>query len=295
MTVVTRIRGGLGNQLFCYAAGRALAHRLGADLVLDCTRRHPDWPLHLDRYAIQARFLHDGPSNVRDRYSKLQRRYGTLVAEVHRAFPRTVQVAGQAFCIFEERHPFAYERKFGSLRGPVYLNGYWQSFRYFESAWPVIRAELQPKVDFTDQNKGWLERITSSRHPICLHVRRGDYLKTAFGLCSSTYYENAVATMRDRVGSDAVFFVFSDDLSWCRRHLSISDPVFVEGNESHPVSELLLMATCRHHIIANSTFSWWAAWLGRHPQQVVIAPDPWISIVPTCPDLIPGAWIKLAR
>jgi hypothetical protein len=126
-------------------------------------------------------------------------------------------------------------------------------------------------------------------------VRRGDYLKTTFGLCSTTYYTNAAAVMRERVGNGATFFVFSDDLQWCRDHLPINDPVFIEGNMDDPVSELRLMAACRHHIIANSSFSWWAAWLGHHDQQVVMAPEPWISTVSRSPDLIPSSWTKLAR
>ena len=293
MAVVTRIRGGLGNQLFGYAAGRALADRLDASLILDC--RDPDRPVYLDRYAINARFLRDGPSNVRVRYAKLQRRYGTVVAEVHRLFPRLTRVDGQIFRVFEERGPFTYGEEFGSVKGAVYLNGYWQSFRYFHEIWPVIRAELQPKADLNEPNSRWLETIRGRSNAICVHVRRADYLKTSFGLCSPAYYKNAAAVMRERAGAGATFFVFSDDLPWCRDHLPISGAVFIEGNGDDPVSELRLMAACRHHIIANSTFSWWAAWLGHHEQQVVIAPEPWISTVSHCPDLIPGNWTKLAR
>ncbi len=297
MAVVTRIKGGLGNQLFCYAAGRALAHRLGASLSLDC--RDPDRPVYLDRYAINARFLRDGPSNVRDYYAgyyaKLQRRYGTVVAEVHRLFPRTTQVEGQVFRILEERWPFTYGTEFESVKGAIYLNGYWQSFRYFHEIWPVIRAELQPKADLNEPNTRWLETIRRRSNAICVHVRRSDYLKTPFGLCSTDYYKSAATIMRERVGNDATFFVFSDDLPWCRDHLPIKDPVFVEGNIDDPVSELRLMAACRHHIIANSTFSWWGAWLGYHEQQVVTAPEPWISTVSRWPDLIPSHWTKLTR
>jgi len=293
MAVVTRIRSGLGNQLFCYAAGRALAERLGTSLILDC--RDPDRPVYLDRYAINAQFLRDGPSNVRVRYAKLQRRYGIVVAEIYRLFPRLTRVDGQIFRVFEERGPFTHAREFGSVKGAIYLNGYWQSFRYFDDVCSIIRAELQPKADLNEPNKRWLDAIRGRGNSICVHVRRGDYLKTGLGLCSPAYYKNAAAVMRDRVGNDATFFVFSDDLPWCRNHLPINDPVFIEGNDDDPVSELRLMAACRHHIIANSTFSWWAAWLGHHEQQVAIAPEPWISIVSRCPDLIPSNWTKLAR
>lgn len=293
MAVVTRIRSGLGNQLFCYAAGRALAERLGVSLILDCT--NIGQPAYLDRYAINARIVRDGPTNLRDRYVKLQRRYGTVVAELHRLFPRTTRVDGQVFRVFEERRLFTYGQEFGSVKGAIYLNGYWQSFRYTSEIESIIRAELQPKADLTEPNRRWLETIRERGNSICVHVRRGDYLKTAFGLCSPVYYKNAAAVMRERVGNDAAFFVFSDDLQWCRDHLPISDRVFVEGNIDDPVSELRLMAACRHHIIANSTFSWWAAWLGCHDQQVVIAPEPWLSTVSSCPDLIPSRWTKLAR
>jgi hypothetical protein len=296
--VAVQVLGGLGNQLFIYAAGRGLAHRLGADLILDATnRRLPrNRAFCLDRFSIRAPITFDGPPKVRGRYFKLPGRLGSRIADhIHAVVPSTVQINGHRFRVVEERERFVYDNRFDGLRGSIYLKGFWQSYRFFEHAADIIRTELKPSVPLSETTRKWVERIRQT-NSVCVHVRRGDYLQTSFGLCPPSYYAEAVRVIRERV-EHPTFFVFSDDLPWCRDNLPIDGMVLVADASppDDPVSELLTMATCRHQIIANSTFSWWAAWLARHGDQVVAAPEPWISICSSSVDLLPSNWIRLAR
>lgn len=296
--VVVQIAGGLGNQLFQYAAGRALAHRLGASLVLDCSPRPIGRPFALDRFPIKARLIHDAPASVRLHRFRLPGKLGRRVTDAcHDIFPKTARINGHRLRISYEKQPFTYDPQFERLSGSIYLVGWLQTYRYFKTVAGLIRADLQMAEPRSNANRQWLERIRHE-NSVCLHVRRGDYLEpyaqALFGLCAPSYYAAAAAMMRERLDRPR-FFVFSNDLAWCRNHLPVTDLQFVDANSSDdPVDELQLMATCRHHIIANSSFSWWAAWLAARPDQTVIAPDPWFIDEPAN-GLIPDGWIRLPR
>jgi hypothetical protein len=294
--VAVQIVGGLGNQLFQYGTGRALAERLGATLVLDCTPRMANpRKFVLDRFPIKARIIRDAPARVRLRYFRLNGALGRRFSDAfHNVFPRTVQIDGHRFKAVYEKQPFRYERRFEELAGSLYLAGWWQSYRYFEDS-AAVRSDLKMTWVPPGANRQWLEQIRKI-NSVCLHIRRGDYLdpqtRNSFGVCAPSYYLQAAQIIRQRV-ENPQFFVFSDDLAWCREYLSIDAAQFVDANgPDDSVDELQLMAACRHHIIANSTFSWWAAWLAEHPEQIVIAPQPWF-ITNMAPDLLPKRWIRL--
>ena len=201
------------------------------------------------------------------------------------------------FPLFREQS-FDYDPRFAKLTAPRSLVGYWQSAKYFASIAATLRSELRFKPAPTGENIEWLALM---RHPdsVCLHVRRGDYLQIAHagthGLCSMTYYAKAMAYMKERLGNPR-FFVFSDDWAWTRRQFAGGDTALVETNGPDAAGEeLRLMSACRHHIIANSSLSWWAAWLGGQAGQIVIAPTPWFSPARPTPDLLPEGWLVLAR
>ena len=297
--VATQMLGGLGNQLFQYAAGRALAHRLGAPLVLDCTvisgaaRRFV-----LDRYPIDAEIVRDAPGKPHRRYFRLPGALGRRLTDAfHDRVPTTYRIGGHRFKVFGEKQWFTYDPFFERLRGSIYLTGYWQSYRYFEDAADLIRAEIRPAWPLSDANRAWLARIEAA-NAVCLHVRRGDYLDHRGEsplLCARSYYDAALAHVR-RSLPDAQIFVFSDDIAWCRETFADAGFSFVDSNGADDAADdLRLMAACRHHVIANSSLSWWGAWLARHPGQVVIAPQPWLPDVSSDQDLLPAHWIKLPR
>ena len=320
--VAARLCGGLGNQLFQYATARSLAQRHGARLVLDATtftlpqqRRK----FALAPYAIDAAVVFDGyayppaaPVASLPRPALLRERPGGLVERIVCRLGRgrvegaitTVVGSLRALVgpppilrVFGEKS-FDYDPAFVRLDAQTYLDGYWQSHRYFADVGDVIRRELTLVHEPNDANRGWLARMAAG-NSVCVHVRRGDYLMVdhfdQHGICSADYYARAMRLIAERV-KNPQFFVFSDDLEWCHRHISGLNVWFVDANSGDAAQdELKLMASCRHHIIANSSLSWWGAWLAQHDGQIVIGPDPWFSATKQTPDLYPPAWLAVPR
>jgi len=306
-SVVVCLFGGLGNQMFQYAAGRSLALKTGSRLVLDATgfnlpnaRRAyalADYPL-----AAQTRF--DGyrypprQSPVRFPAPKWSAWIGRAAQLVHANIIPFGRAAGEnAYSVFAERS-FDFDERFWECGPQTYLVGYWQSERYFIDVADAIRRELSYPRPPDAANAQWLARIRAA-NAVCVHVRRGDYLLPAHfqhhGLCSADYYRRAVRLIRERVRTPQ-FFVFSDDWAWCRENLADNDIVIVDANRPDAgQDELRLMAACRHHVIANSSLSWWAAWLGASDGQSVVAPTPWFTHRSETPDLLPAGWVVLPR
>jgi len=304
--VATHLLGGLGNQLFQYAAGRALADRLGASLVLDATAFRTGYcqrPFELDRYPIQATVAwrgfrkgpRKGPVPLPDSAGPVEhalRLAGSIMGgQGHRGNRRP------RLDVFIQRG-FDYDPRFETIAGSTYLAGYWQSYRYFESSAETIRRELLRPTPPPGANRDWLSRIGAT-NAVCVHVRRGDYLLArelrVHGLCSQDYYEKAMHRMAAQL-QGAEFFLFSDDHQWCRENFHGPGIHLVDANgPDAAVEDLRLMAACRHHVIANSSLSWWAAWLADHPDQMTIAPEPWFAHLASTPDLLPRRWQTLPR
>jgi hypothetical protein len=273
--VVVRLTGGLGNQMFQYATGRALADRLGAELLLDT--RAFEHTLARNAYTRRAYAL--APFNLRARLATAAdlKDWPLWVVEIGMRL-RFVRPLFGGWC-FEPG--IRYDPDIRTLLAPVFLVGYWQSERYFVDIAHRIRADFSLREPLAAANDELLE-LARSPNSVGLHVRRGDFvsLKDAaqlHGLCSVDYYRRAIGLLRSRC-PDCRFLVFSDDPEWARAELPL-DPsaAFVTGNEQQPEQDLALMSACRHHIIANSSFSWWAGWLGSSPEQIVIAPTPWYA------------------
>jgi hypothetical protein len=296
--VATQILGGLGNQLFQYAAGRALAKRLGARLILDCTARFESAPpFVLDRYPIDAEIVRDAPGKPRRRHFRISGALGRRLTDAfHDRVPTTYEMGGHRFKIFGEKRSFSYDPYFEKLARSTYLIGYWQSYRYLESVADLIRGEIRPTSTPSDANWTWLSRIETT-NSVCLHVRRGDYLRHRGPplICTRSYYDGALQHVR-RFLQEPQIFVFSDEIAWCRDVFAAPDIAFVDVNgPDNAADDLRLMAACRHHIIANSSLSWWGAWLAWHPGQIVIAPQPWLPGAGSHLDLLPAWWIKLPK
>jgi hypothetical protein len=297
--VATRMLGGLGNQLFQYAAGRALATRLGTQLILDCSATvGAERPFVLDRYPIDAAVVRDARGKPHARHLRLPGTWGRRMSDVfHNYVPTTYRIGGHRYKVFGEKQWFTCDPTFDKLSGSIYLDGYWQSFRYFEIVADIIRREIRPAWPLSDANLTWLARIESA-NSVSLHVRRGDYLYhsgSAPLVCAPSYYESALQRVRNVLQNPRIF-VFSDDMAWCRKTFSEPSIAFVDANGPEGAADdLRLMAACRHHIIANSSLSWWGAWLAHHSEQVVIAPRPWQPGMVSDSDLLPENWVTLPR
>lgn len=274
--ICVRLLGGLGNQLFQYAAGRALAAKHRTDLLLDTSHleQHKGGEtkrqFELHRYAICAR-----PTTCRDNWR--------LRVASRRSMQISFRLARSltGWTIFKERVS-DYDPHFERLPDRTFLIGYWQSYRYFSTIDRELRSELRPCSALSGQSQEVLGKVEAN-NAAAVHVRRGDYVSREaaaryHGVLPLAYYEQAIARVRE-ASSGAHFFVFSDDPVWCSAHLPFAagDATFVTHNPSERAWEdLVLMSRCRHHIIANSSFSWWGAWLAALPRTgITIVPKRW--------------------
>jgi hypothetical protein len=291
--VITKLMGGLGNQMFQFAAGKTLATRLNTsffldlDFLLDRTPRpnfvYRDYDLTIFKLkatrasADQVKPFLYVPENRVDRYYK------------------KLKNAINPHYYYKEPH-FHFDEKFRTLSGNVYMEGYWQSPLYFEAISEVIRNDFSFSSPIGEQSESVHEQISKS-HSVCVNVRRADFLTTSFhGVCDMKYFKPAIDLMASRV-RDAHFFVFSDDPAWCLENFHFPYPFTFVGHEhagSKFSSYLQLMAACKHYIIPNSSFAWWAVWLNQSKDKLVIAPKVWFTNLQWNPkDLIPADWIRI--
>jgi Glycosyl transferase family 11 len=288
--IIMKIRGGLGNQLFQYALGRTLAIRNKTTLKLDVdfykearVRRY-----ELDQLAIKA-----SRPNFLDKLI-LQESTRTLL---RRFEPMARLHKRMMFTTMDDRQG-GFAADVLLVKGNVYLRGFWQSWKYFSEIRSVLVRELSMTSPPNLANTLMMNRIEESCS-VCIHMRRGDYwndphVNKLFGVCPIEYYDEGIRLMKQRL-SKPVFFVFSDDLDWARENLKPDTLcIFVDCNKDIPaVHDMRLMTTCKHFIIANSSFSWWGAWLSTTRDKIVVAPEKWYKITRPVDDLLPDDWIKL--
>jgi hypothetical protein len=293
--VIVRLIGGLGNQMFQYAAGRALAVRSGAILKLDVSEfaTDPKRQFELDVFAIHAVCAREIDL---DALGVSRNGNGRSWRARARRFLRRYRKAGSS-AIYSERH-FHFDAKVGELKPPVYLDGYWQSEKYFVDCAELLRRELMPRAPLDAENAAMAARIDAV-NAVSLHVRRGDYVNdprvsSYHGTCTAEYYRSATEHIAGRT-KDIHLFIFSDEPNWARDNLHFAQPTTVVAiNDSgRAFRDMQLMAQCRHHIIANSSFSWWGAWLNSSPNKIVVAPRRWFQVNRDTSDLIPSSWVRI--
>ena len=291
--IVTKIHGGLGNQMFQYAAGRALSLTHNEELALD-TNDFTTYELH-QGFELERVFCLNTPQLSR---AQLRQAFGWRVLPLaQRLAARWPHIPLADKRIVIEPH-LDYWADMVSVPAHAYLCGYWQSERYFQMNVDTIRSDFQFRVPLKGRALHWSEHIQAVPS-ISVHIRRGDYVFNQtnldiHGLCSMDYYRQAAATLGRKV-SRPEFFVFSDDLDWARQNFKLDHQIhFVDGNEaSVSYRDMQLMSLCRHHIIANSSFSWWAAWLNNRKDKLVITPAYWYAKWGTPSGLIPDGWIAI--
>jgi hypothetical protein len=291
--ICVRLDGGLGNQLFQYAAGRALALQHATGLLLDTSTLQRRARSVTPRNLELQHFQHAGHLSTPSASS--------LLRWAHRAARVSHWVS--PWRTFVEKG-VGYQGGFSALPNQTYLVGYWQSFRYFSHVADQLIAELTPAGSLSDASSAIAHQIDSNLS-VALHVRRGDYVSLVaaaelHGTLPLAYYVEAMARVSETVGR-ARYFVFSDDVEWCRANLRLADDaVFVTHNTGTDAwQDLILMARCQHQIIANSSFSWWGAWLADQrrpaPDHLVVAPARWFAGQPGqgLSDRFPAHWVVL--
>ena len=286
--IVTQLLGGLGNQLFQYSVGRALAARHQTELRLD-TSAFESYSLRsyaLSCFRIQGAVLSGEERSALGVGSAPTSTLGRLGSRLR---------LGKTIALIREKG-YAFDPTVLDAPSACYLQGYWQSPKYFASVEHSIRDELTVATPPAGQNLEFAARIAQTMS-VSLHVRRGDYVTNPtthqyHGVCGPNYYEAAQRMLRESLGN-AQLFVFSDDPAWVEENLRFILPATIlkhNGPEKH-FEDLRLMTLCKHHIIANSTFSWWGAWLCPHPDKMVIAPKNWFKDAGhDAADLVPQEW-----
>ncbi len=292
--IVVRLMGGLGNQLFQYAAGRALAlkHNTGLQFDLsfinaDTKQQYTKRELELTLFGLNIKEVSPSDLTKFKSTSFLQRVKRKLI--------------GNALSnhFVADQSEFKFLPEFNSYPRNTYLNGYWQSEKYFSDFREYLLNEFVIKKPKSKEVLDAEKEILNS-NSVSLHIRRGDYvsLKSAseyHGVLSLEYYYKAIETIKKQHPSITVF-VFSDDMEWVKQNLKLSDKcVYVDFNKSeNSVFDMYLMSCCKHNIIANSSFSWWGAWLNTNKDKIVIAPKAWFTKKDlTINDLIPDTWLQM--
>lgn len=292
--ITSHIIGGLGNQMFQYAAGRSLALRHGCGLQLD-TADFAGYSLH-QGFELATVFGLDCRQIDRQTRDRLLGWRGRGLAR--RLLKRWPGLQFGQPPIVNEPH-FPYWPGWERLTSPAYLSGYWQSERYFSHCADQIRQDFQFSKPLDPRSLEIAEEIRAGVS-VSLHVRRGDYANNptttaVHGLCEPPYYARAIEHLSDRLGSMRLF-VFSDDIEWARANLPLDahPHTFVSHNKgADSWRDMRLMSLCRHHVIANSSFSWWGAWLNASAEKTVIAPARWFAKRVDTRDLIPPQWVRL--
>lgn len=286
--IVSRIAGGLGNQMFQYAAGRQLAERLGTAFYCDLTP-FENYKLHacaLHRFSLQATMM--------DRATRFQFpiRFGGSW------WRRLLRINGPHLSLFREAD-LAWQPEIDSVTDNSYLVGYWQSEKYFSNIRTTLLQEFSLPSPAIGRDLEVIKAMQSSMS-VSLHVRRGDYVTNAatnqvHGTCDEAYYQRAVSMLSEECGP-LHLFVFSDDPAWCRANLKFAHQTTVvdHNDAARNCEDLRLMSYAKHFVIANSSFSWWGAWLSTYHTKIVCAPKRWFRTTERNEsDIVPETWRRL--
>lgn len=274
---IIHLRGGLGNQMFQYALYLSFIEK-GIPAYLDLSHYSKDGSTR--GYELETVFGIKAPAvpaavklASKLRWKLFHRFYKTAYKETENGFG-------------------FYDKQVAALRS-AYLKGYWQSEKYFANATVAVRNSFS-FTDASDEENKRLLSMVKNNSSVSIHIRRGDYAGSSENLILPlSYYQQAIDFVSEKIDTP-VFVVFSDDPAWAEQHLHLRNAVFVNHNKgNNSYRDMQLMSNCSHNIIANSSFSWWAAWLNQNAHKVVIAPSQWLQWMEGTRDIIPSTWIKI--
>jgi hypothetical protein len=298
--IIVRLAGGLGNQMFQYALGRHLALLNNTELKLDIysliATIHR--PFLLNYFNIKAEIA------SKKEISKLTSpiyyfgytRFNNILSRLIRRFIKPEKYF-TTNSFYSEKIEFFFDKKILELEGSYYLYGHWQNPNYFNNIKNILIEDFTLKKGLNNDIKS-VAKTMKEVESVSVHIRRGDYINNPnnlklFSILSKEYYLKAYQVMKQK-NANPYFYVFSDDIPWCKKNLVFDSPTFYSNADYGAYSDFFLMSQCRHNIMANSTFSWWAAYLNQNREKIVIAPNKWFNDnrINTS-DLAPDGWIKL--
>ena len=292
--IIVKLIGGLGNQMFQYATAKSLAEKYSTIVKVDISS-FESYKLH--RYSLHCFQLSEYLASSAEVEAIL---YGDNTAKKYaNRFLSYFNASKIGSNSHVHEKDFRYDNNFVNYPNNIFLEGYWQSEKYFNRIADIIRRDFVVKYIPTKQNADYADLIDSTES-VSVHVRRGDYAtnkitNSIHGTCDLTYYESAIELIKSKIGRPHLF-LFSDDLEWAEKKIRPNLPITSIdcNNASRNYEDLRLMNRCKHNIIANSTFSWWGAWMNSNPNKIVIAPRKWFANGKyTTQDLIPDDWIVM--
>lgn len=284
--IIVKIVGGLGNQMFCYAYAKSLKLK-GYDVKID-KLGYNDYKLRdyqLDKYNI------DLPISTNEENNEITKK--TFL-------PKVLKKIGIDYSKKKREKNIFFDKNLLKVNDDSYVVGYFQSENYFKNFREILLKQFTIKFALSDYANNIKKKILKSKQSISIHVRRGDYIKNknkdVHGICDFKYYKNSMSYLESKL-ENPKYFIFSDDIKWCKNNFTSKDVTFVENNNKRiPHEDLYLMSLCKNNIIANSTFSWWGAWLNKNQNKIVIAPKSWLikkSDNKLSRHLIPYSWIRI--
>jgi len=278
--IISKVTGGVGNQMFQYAIAKSIATARKDSFKLDITA-YETYMLH-NGYRLNS-FSLKGVLAKKDEIFRL-RGFNNRIFNKFNIFKPKSYYLEKERTIYDE-NVFNYK--------DIYLDGYWQNEAYFLDIRESLLKDFKLKELLSRKVEASLIDIKSSSS-IAVHVRRGDYLNhPEIGVLSVDYYKRAVGYINTKVNKPK-FFIFSNDISWCKENFSfIEEATYIEESESE-LEDLELMKNCKHNIVANSSFSWWAAWLNESQDKIVIAPKQWMAINPKNYKWSPSSWVEIS-
>jgi hypothetical protein len=290
--IIVKISGGLGNQLFQYSFAKSVANALNTSFKLDFFLNSNSKEFTSRKNELVEFGLTFETADVEE-IRKMKRFNGNIFSRIERKFIQRYPSVSKKIIV---------ENKDGRLINnffdDAYYDGYWQNQCYIKPIESILVNEFVPNNEILGKDIELLNNIDIS-NSISIHVRRGDYLsiksnQSIFCSCTLEYYKTAIDIVRQNVDSPR-FFVFSDDIKWVKENFEGNNFFFVDGNSA--ISDMYFMSKCKHNIIANSTFSWWGAWLNQNKNKLVIAPKNWFKDFrknsQTIENLVPENWIKI--
>jgi len=284
--IIVKIIGGLGNQMFQYAYAKALEQK-GYNVKIDINA-FETYNLHggyqLNKYNIDLQYSTEEENRKfykNNLLSKILKRLGLNNSK-----------------IFEEKS-LLFDESLLRIEDGKYIQGYFQSEKYFLNIREILIKQFIINTHISSYTKEMKRKVLSIKNSCSIHVRRGDFTnsvnKNLHGTCNIEYYEKAIELMNNKE-ENINYFIFSDDIDWVKDNLKVNNAVYIDSKEKRiPHEDIYLMSLCSHNIIANSSFSWWGAWLNQNDNKIVIAPSRWFAdetMYKQSKDIICKSWIK---
>lgn len=277
--IIIRVQGGLGNQLFQYALALSLKKRKNTKVLLDITFYMDSFITH---GATKRSFILDN-FNIKDIEYTTDKNLvlkNSFTQKIRRLYERKFLPYYKNTYVVEKDSGF--DSLIFEVKTTAYLDGYWQSYKYFENIEKELRSNLILTTELSSDSDVLLSEIKKQQNSISLHIRRGDYVtkyNKLYYQISLDYYTNSINFIKSKLANDSIkIYVFSDDIDWCKQNIKINDShYFVPNNQKEDFEDLILMSNCSHNIIANSTYSWWAAWLNSNQKKIVVCPKRWFN------------------